>query len=241
MGAAQVLLTLLRYRERSLCATLIHSALGEVLTELQEFQLFVRNYSPFNASADILFRGKSFGKWLIAHKTQTWQHIGGDTLFEFKDTDGMENPLVPNDHLPTRRTLDRPFKAVEPLASAIEIRFQYLSRVAEGRKRGNLVPVIVRDPSWEDGSGWLPSVSFLLPRRNTILIVRRLSDGLMTSRFKAKEDNAFLTFVASFYTPRTTTSPSVPAPLMVNRNAALGPSIISFVAQFTEISYSRRV
>ena len=73
------------------------------------------------------------------------------------------------------------------------------------------------------------------------MIVRRLSDELVTSRFKVRGNDAFLTFVASFYTPRTTTSPSVPTPIVVNRNVALGPSIISFVAHRTEVSYSRSV
>lgn len=67
-----------------------------VALQKEEFQLFVCNYSPFDASAEILFRGKSFGRWLIARKPKAWHHIGGDTLFKFKDTYGHPSWTKPN-------------------------------------------------------------------------------------------------------------------------------------------------
>ncbi|KAH9167110.1 hypothetical protein EDB89DRAFT_1999171 [Lactarius sanguifluus] len=107
------------------------------------------------------------GKWTIERESKTWHSIASDRIFKFHD---------------------RQSEVFEP--SKFEIRFQYLSRVAEGKDQGVLVPTIVCEPLLEDGPGWVQP-----------------SDELMQSRFKKVEDDPFLTFFISFHPPRATNSP----------------------------------
>ncbi|KAH9055372.1 hypothetical protein EDB87DRAFT_1688303 [Lactarius vividus] len=144
------------------------------LVEEVEFRLFVRNNGRFDSSADIFIRGESLGKWLIAREPKAWHNIGCDSLFKFQDS------------------YDRRSKSFEP--STIELRFQYLSRVEEGRDKDGFVPVTVREPTPDDGPSCVP-----------------LSNALMQSQFETMEDQPFLTFVIAFYPPPTT-FPTVPPP-----------------------------
>ncbi|KAH9039726.1 hypothetical protein EDB84DRAFT_1030254 [Lactarius hengduanensis] len=136
----------------------------------EEFRLFVRHDSPVDASADISLEGGSLGKWTIARESKAWHNIASDFLFKFQDS------------------YDRQSEVFEP--SKFEIRFQYLSRVAEGRDQGILVPTVVCEPFLEDGPGWVQP-----------------SDELMQSRFETVEDDPFLTFFISFHPPPATNSP----------------------------------
>ncbi|KAH9014758.1 hypothetical protein EDB85DRAFT_850532 [Lactarius pseudohatsudake] len=140
----------------------------------EEFRLFVRNNGRFDASADIFIRGESLGKWLIAREPKAWHNIGCDSLFKFQDS------------------YDRRSKVFEP--SMIELRFQYLSQVEEGRDKDGFVPVTVREPTPDDGPSCVPP-----------------SNALMQSQFETKEDEPFLTFVIAFYPPPTM-FPTVPPP-----------------------------
>jgi hypothetical protein len=58
------------------------------LTFLQAFQLYVRNYDPYDASADLSASGESLGKWLVARGTKAWHNIACDTLFKFQESYG---------------------------------------------------------------------------------------------------------------------------------------------------------
>jgi len=152
----------------------------------EEFGLFVRNNCPFDASADISTRGKSLGKWLVVRQPKTWHNIGSDSLFKFQDS------------------YDRRSKVAEP--TTIELRFQSLSRVAEGQEqeRDGFVPVTVREPTPEDGPSCVPP-----------------GDVLMQSQFETMEDEPFLTFIISFVPPPTTL-PSVPDPPTANTKRTQG-------------------
>ncbi|KAH9066007.1 hypothetical protein EDB83DRAFT_2551734 [Lactarius deliciosus] len=143
------------------------TTLGEMLTAPQEFRLYVRHDSPVDASADLSLEGRYLGKWTIERESKTWHSIASDRIFKFHD---------------------RQSEVFEP--SKFEIRFQYLSRVAEGRDQGVLVPTIVCEPLLEDGPGWVQP-----------------SDELMRSRFEKVADDPFLTFFISFHPPPATNSP----------------------------------
>jgi len=135
----------------------------------ETFRLFVCNSSPYDASADIAVGGESLGKWLIPREPNVWHNVGCDSLFKFQESYGRGQSRV---FEPTR----------------FEIRFQHLSKVVEGLDHGSLVPVMVRQPSPEDGPG------FVL-----------LSEDVMQSKFEAMEDNEFVTFVILFYPPAPST------------------------------------
>ncbi|KAI9451879.1 hypothetical protein BJY52DRAFT_1406941 [Lactarius psammicola] len=181
-----------------------------MLTVRQEFRLFVRNNGSFDASADISIRGESLGKWLVTREPKAWHNIGRDSLFKFQDSYGTNSPALqqsstgrPTDHVP---------KVFEP--STIELRFQYLSQVAEGQDQDGFVPIIVREPTLDDGPSCVPSVfvsQYCIPPNKLTLTVHRLSDALMQSQFETMEDDPFSTFVILFHPPPTT-SPSIPTP-----------------------------
>ncbi|KAH9996975.1 hypothetical protein BJV74DRAFT_827209 [Russula compacta] len=132
----------------------------------EAFQLFVCNYSPLDASADISASSQSLGKWLIAatREPKVWYNVACDSLFKFQDS------------------YDRRSQAFHP--TTIEIKFQRLSKVEEGPDQNSFVPMIMRQPSPEDGPG------YVVP-----------SDDLMQSKFEAMDDSQFLTFVLLFYPP----------------------------------------
>jgi hypothetical protein len=117
----------------------------------------------------VSFGGEYLGKWLIACDPQAWHHIACDSLFRFHESYGTSrgplhvNPLI-------GRTTDRQSKVFEP--TTIEIRFQHLHKV-EGPQQASLVPVIQRQPSPEDGSGYLWSVSvFFFGSLHRIVLVQ---------------------------------------------------------------------
>jgi hypothetical protein len=102
---------------------------------------------------------------------------------------------------------DRQSKVFEP--TTIEIRFQHLHKVEEGPQQASLVPVIQRQPSPEDGPGYLRSV-FFFSVRCTVLCrchcvnvscLRRPRNDVMQGTFTALEGDQFLTFVILFYPP----------------------------------------
>ncbi|KAI0288712.1 hypothetical protein BC826DRAFT_662960 [Russula brevipes] len=138
------------------------------LTFLQAFQIFVRNYGPYDASADLSASGESLGKWLVARGTKAWHNIASDTLFKFQES------------------YDRQSKVFEP--TSIEVQFRQLSKV-EGLVRDHLVPVIVRQPSPEDGPGYVMQ-----------------GDNVMQSKFEPVQGSPFLTFIILFYPPVPTTT-----------------------------------
>jgi len=141
----------------------------------EAFQIFVRNYGPYDASADLSASGESLGKWLVARGTKAWHNIASDTLFKFQES------------------YDRQSKVFEP--TTIEVQFRHLSKV-EGLDRDHLVPVIVRQPSPEDGPGYVMQ-----------------GDDVMQSKFEAVQDSPFLTFIILFYPPvPTTTFAPLPRP-----------------------------
>jgi hypothetical protein len=121
---------------------------------LQAFRLFVRNYSPYNASADIFVGGESLGKWLIAHEPKTWHSIACDSIFKFRNSYGTG--LTSCLHATTGQKTDRQSKFFEP--TTMEIRFQHLFKVQDSTK-ACLVPVIAHQPSPEDGPSYVPFVS----------------------------------------------------------------------------------
>ncbi|KAH9165046.1 hypothetical protein EDB89DRAFT_2013504 [Lactarius sanguifluus] len=106
------------------------------------------------------------------------------------------------------QSTDRLSENFEP--SKFEIRFQYLSRVTEGRDQGVLVPTVVRELSM-DSPGWMQP-----------------SDELMQSRFEMVEDDPFLTFFISFYPPPATPSPSrTSSPLLTNSQPTTPTSLLT--------------
>jgi hypothetical protein len=113
----------------------------------------VRNYSPYNASADIFIGGEPLGKWLIAHEPRAWHSIACDSIFKFRDSygTGLIFCLQPT----AGRTTDRQSKLFEP--TTIEIRFHRLSKVQDSNEAG-LVPVIADQSSPEDGPSYIPFV-----------------------------------------------------------------------------------
>ena len=115
----------------------------------------MRNYSPYDASADIFVGGESLGKWLIAHGPKAWHSIACDSVFKFRGSygRGLVYYLQPT----TGQTTDRQSKFFEP--TTIEIRFQHLSKVQDSNE-ACLVPVIARQPSPEDGPSYVPFVIF---------------------------------------------------------------------------------
>jgi hypothetical protein len=123
-----------------------------------------------------------------------------------------EPPTYPKSPSPGRMT-DRQSKVFEP--TTIEIRFQHLHKVKEGSQQAGLVPVIQREPSPEDGPGYIKSVTVcfystfsfvgcsVLFRRDCadVSCLCRPSNDVMQSTFAAPEDDHFLTFVILFYPP----------------------------------------
>jgi hypothetical protein len=110
----------------------------------ESFRLFVCNYGSSDVGADVSFGGEYLGKWLIAREPQAWHHIACDSLFQFYES------------------YDRRSKFFEP--TTIKIRFQRLHKVEEGSEsqQAGLVPIIERQPSPEDGPGFIGSVSFFV-------------------------------------------------------------------------------
>lgn len=130
----------------------------------EAFRLFVSNYGPYDVGADVSFGGEYLGKWLIACEPQAWHHIACDSLFRFHES------------------YDRQSKVFAP--TTIEIRFQHLYKVEEGPQQASLVPVIQRQPSPEEGPGYL-----------------RPRNDVMQSAFTALAGDQFLTFVILFCPP----------------------------------------
>jgi hypothetical protein len=125
---------------------------------MQAFRLFVCNYGSYDVGADVSFGGEYLGKWLIACEPQAWHHIACDSLFRFHESYGTSRgplPTLPNPLI--GRATDRQSKVFEP--TTIEIRLQHLYKVEEGSQQASLIPVIQRQPSPEDGPGYLRSVS----------------------------------------------------------------------------------
>jgi len=116
----------------------------------EAFQIFVRNYGPYDASADLSASGESLGKWLVARGTKAWHNIASDTLFKFQES------------------YDRQSKVFEP--TTIEVQFRHLSKV-EGLDRDHLVPVIVRQPSPEDGPGYVMQGDDVMQRPGSVASV----------------------------------------------------------------------
>jgi hypothetical protein len=147
----------------------------------------------------------------------------------------------------TGRMTDRQSKVFEP--TTIEIRFQRLHKVEEGSQQASLVPVIQREPSPEDGPGYIRSVTVtvcfsstsfflagctVLSRRDGAdgLCLCRLSDDVMQSTFAAPEDDHFLTFVILFYPPvPTITFP----PLSTTPITSPEPGLGSYHAKFPSL------
>ncbi|KAH9055371.1 hypothetical protein EDB87DRAFT_1332860 [Lactarius vividus] len=156
----------------------------------EEFRLFLRHDSPVDASADVSFEGRSLGKWSIARESKAWHNIASDSLFKFQDSYDHRSGIF------------------EP--SKFEIRFQYLSRIAEGRGQGVLVPTVVRELSM-DSLGWVQP-----------------SDELMQSRFETVDDDPFLTFFLSFYPPPATPSPPrTSSPLLTDSQPTTPTSLLT--------------
>ncbi|KAH9985451.1 hypothetical protein BJV77DRAFT_1071421 [Russula vinacea] len=162
----------------------------------EAFRLYVCNYRSSDVGADVSFAGEYLGKWLIAREPQAWHHIACDSLFQFYDS------------------YDRQSKVFEP--TTIEIKFQRLHKVEEGSESqlANLVPIIQRQPSPEDGPGFI-----------------RQSNDVMQSAFATPEHDHFLTFVISFYPPvPTTTLP----PLSTTPNTSPEPELVSPTSSSSE-------
>ncbi|KAH9165050.1 hypothetical protein EDB89DRAFT_2013541 [Lactarius sanguifluus] len=114
------------------------------------------------------------------------------------------------------QSTDRQSEVFEP--SKFEIRFQYLSRVAEGKDQGVLVPTIVCEPLLEDGPGWVQP-----------------SDELMQSRFEKVEDDPFLTFFISFHPhPVTNSPPRTSSPLLTISEPTTPTSLLTTSSLLTK-------
>ena len=204
---------------------------------LQAFRLFVCNYGSYDVGADVSFGGEYLGKWLIACEPQAWHHVACDSLFQFHKLYGVCRSPLPTLTPLIERTIDRQSKVFEP--TTIEIRFQHLHKTEEGSQQASLVPVVQRQPSPEDGPGYvrLVSVSFLFGLVAPYCVgdcvdmscsCRPRSD-VMQSAFATLEDDQFLTFLILFYPPvSATTFP----PLQTTPISSPEPSPRSYHAKF---------
>ncbi|KAI0260167.1 hypothetical protein BC834DRAFT_561626 [Gloeopeniophorella convolvens] len=130
----------------------------------QEYQLFIRNYGVLEASADVSIGEKHLGKWLVAREPKAWHNIGCGNVLKF--------PSLQEDH------------SEHTQATRVEIRFHYLFQLPREAERLGFAPVIVAEPTPNDGPGYMSP-----------------NNHLMQSKFEVVHETPLLTFVISFKPP----------------------------------------